>query len=87
MVKKENSDIINASDIGQYYFCSIAWYLQKKGYKAESEDIKKGNFKHMMIGDVIDKTNQNIKKSYILKTIGFLFLIIAFINIFFEVFL
>ena len=36
------SDIIRASEIGQYQYCSISWKLQKNGYRPNSLYLNKG---------------------------------------------
>jgi len=73
---KENNNIknlrnynISASEIGQYYFCSMAWYLQKCGYKPESKYLEIGSLKHKKIGKIVEKTQKEIRKSNLLKSI------------------
>jgi len=85
MEKIKSSDIINASDIGQYHYCSVAWYLQKKGYRPISKDLEKGFLEHEKLGKIIEKTNNDIKKSLALKMLGVLLFILAIITIIFGV--
>ncbi len=85
--KIQNSDIINASDISQFNYCSISWYLQKLGYKPDSIYLDEGTKKHKKHGNLIDKTENYDKKSKFFKTIGFLFLIISLLFLVFEVIL
>jgi CRISPR/Cas system-associated exonuclease Cas4 (RecB family) len=85
MKKIKYSDIINSSDIGQYYFCSVSWYLQKKGYKPESKSLVDGISKHKKIGEIIDKTNKDLKKTYILDIISILLLISSVLIFIFKV--
>jgi len=84
-MKKPYSKIINASEIGQFSYCSISWYLQKQGYKPESELLDIGTAKHKKLGRVIDITNKNFKVSFYLKLIGLILLLTSFIILFLEV--
>jgi hypothetical protein len=79
------NSVISASEIGQYEYCSNAWFLQKKGYKPNSVFLEKGVEKHKELGNTIDKTETNLKKSNIFAIIGYLLLIIAFLVIILEV--
>jgi CRISPR/Cas system-associated exonuclease Cas4 (RecB family) len=81
------SDVINASEIGQYYFCPVAWYLQRKGYKPESPMLDIGTKKHVELGRVIDRATKNAKKSRVFALVGYLLLAIAVLILLFEVIL
>lgn len=79
--------IINASEIGQYCFCSIAWYLQKCGYKPKSPLLEIGIKKHEDLGKIIESTEKNNKKSEVIAIAGYLLLIFGLFIFVFEVFL
>ena len=81
------SDILSASEIGQYYYCPVAWYLKKCGYESKSPFLEIGIKKHVKHGDVIDYTHINEKKSKFLATTGYILLIFALIIAIFEVIL
>ncbi len=66
------NSVISASEIGQYEYCSVAWFLQKKGYKPESVFLEKGLEKHKELGSTINKTERNLKKSSIFAITGYL---------------
>jgi len=85
--KFRKNEIISASEIGQYYFCSKAWYLQKCGYKPDSKFLDIGTKKHKEIGEIIVKTRQGNKKSKIYAIAGYLILISAILMIIFGVIL
>ncbi|KYK24882.1 hypothetical protein AYK24_05700 [Thermoplasmatales archaeon SG8-52-4] len=70
-------EIISASEIGQYHYCSIAWYLQRCGYQPKSEMLNIGIKKHMEMGKIIDYTQLSNKKSRILARIGYFCLVIG----------
>jgi len=80
-----NSDIIKASEIGQYQFCSISWKLQKNGYLPDSPLLNKGKEIHISQGKNIDKINVLLRKYKISKILGYFLLVIAIIIIFYEV--
>ena len=85
--KTKISKVINASDIGQFHFCSISWYLKKLGYKPQSDLIDQGTSKHKKLGNTIDNTKKYSKKSKLFKLIGLLFLILSSIVLIIEVIL
>jgi hypothetical protein len=84
-IHQKKSDIISASEIGQYHYCSIAWYLQRSGFQPKSEFLDKGLKKHKELGHAIDEINYNLKKSMIFKITGLFLLIIVFFILIFEV--
>ena len=81
----KNTDILNASEIGQYHYCSIAWHLQKCGYEPQSLLLDAGTKKHAELGRIIDDTQKNLRKSRVFATIGYLLLLITFIIFILEV--
>lgn len=81
------SEIITASEIGQYQYCSISWRLQRNGLKPDSSNLKKGIKNHISHGNTISYTNRLIKKSKILTIIGYLLLFFAILLILFGVIL
>ena len=85
--KLKNNAVISASEIGQYYFCSMAWYLQKCGYKPESMSLELGTKKHENLGKIIAKTQSETRKSKIFTLVGYLLLTSAVLIFIFEVIL
>ena len=81
----KESDLIKASEIGQYFYCSVSWYLQKYGYKPQSPLLEIGINKHVKLGDIIDYTETGKKKSRILASFGYLLLIVSVLIVIFEV--
>lgn len=76
-IQFNQNDIISASEIGQYLFCNVAWFLKKCGYKPESKLLKEGEKKHIEIGKIIDYSYINTKKSIIISRVGYTLLFIA----------
>ena len=83
----KNSEIISASEIGQYNFCIVSWYLQRCGYKPRSESLEKGKKQHENIGIILKKTERKLTSSRILRYIGYVLFLISFILILYEVIL
>ena len=81
------SDIISASEIGQFHYCSVAWYLQKCGYEPKSPSLEIGIKKHKDLGLVINNSQAYMKKSRLIATVGYLLLIFAILIFSFEVIL
>jgi len=79
--------IISASEIGQYNYCSVAWFLKRCGYEPLSESLDVGAKAHIELGNILDYTKINTKKSKILSYIGYILLIIGFLFFLFEVIL
>lgn len=77
--------IITASEIGQFRYCSISWYLQKSGYKPKSESIERGFEQHKRLGVVIDQLNKRTRKSKIIAFLGYILFCLSAFFLFFEV--
>ena len=81
----KGSDIISASEIGQYFYCPVAWYLQKCGYEPKSPFLEIGKEKHAKLGKIIDRTQVNTKRSRVFAIVGYLLLIAAVLIILYGV--
>jgi hypothetical protein len=81
----KGSNIISASEIGQYCYCSISWYLQKCGYKPESHFLDLGKERHVKLGRIIYHTQVTTKKSRFFSIVGYFLLIIAILIIIYGV--
>ncbi len=80
-----NSEIIRASEIGQYHYCPVSWYLQKCGYKPKSYNLEIGKKKHTELGITIDNINVNIRKYRAFEILGYLFLLVGLLIFLIEV--
>ena len=81
------NDVINASEIGQYVYCSISWYLQRCGHKPDSPLLEIGKKVHIDLGKTIDSIQNDVRLSRRYAAIGYLFLIITISIILFRVIL
>ena len=84
-IQFNQNDVISASEIGQYLFCNVAWFLKKCGYKPESQLLEKGENKHIELGKIIDYSHINTKKSRIISRVGYTLLFIALFIILMDV--
>lgn len=83
----KDTNIIRASEIGQFCYCSIAWYLQKCGYKPKSPMLEIGIKKHEDLGKIVESTQDISKKSRVFAIVGYSILIFGILIILFEVIL
>ena len=77
----KDTDILSASEIGQYQYCSIAWYLQKCGYEPQSHFIGIGAKKHVELGHIMDSVQTKTTLSRALAILGYLLITIALLII------
>jgi hypothetical protein len=84
---RSKKEIIRASELGQFHYCSISWYLQKCGYKPKSQRLQFGLDQHKKIGLKLDQIHKKIKRSRIIALLGLFLLVISLISLFFEVIL
>jgi len=90
MVRKRQAQlnrnkVLRASEIGQYMYCSIAWYLQRCGYQPDSPLLDVGKKIHVNLGNTIDDIQDEMKNSRRYALLGCLFLIVAIIGILYGV--
>lgn len=71
----KRTDILTSSEIGQYHFCSMAWYLQRQGYQPDSPMLDLGKDKHISLGNAMDKMQRSTQLSKALSTIGYILLV------------
>lgn len=83
----KKSDILSASEIGQYYYCSCAWMLQRYGYEPESLSLETGKQAHVSLGDTIDDFKIKMRFARWAVVIGVLLLCTAILLLFLEVIL
>jgi len=81
------SKVISASEIGQFCYCSISWYLQQCGYKPDSPKLEIGIKTHEDLGRIIEISNKSSKKSKVFALIGYLILIFGVFILIHEVIL
>ncbi len=85
--KIDRNSVISASEIGQYCYCSIAWYLQKQGFKPDSGLLEIGQKKHDELGQLINNTEKKMVNSRLFALIGYIVLFVSILLLIFEVLL
>jgi CRISPR/Cas system-associated exonuclease Cas4 (RecB family) len=85
LVKK--TDVLSASEIGQYMYCSCAWQLQRCGYEPESPFLESGKQVHVALGNTIDGFEAKMLYSRWYALLGFVVLCVAFLLVLFGVIL
>jgi hypothetical protein len=83
----KKTDVLSASEIGQYHYCSCAWMLQRCGYEPESPYLEAGKQIHVALGDTIDGFETKIHYARWYAILGFLVLCVAVFLFFIEVIL
>ena len=78
---REKKRVIKASEIGQYRFCSVAWFLQNLGHKPEGYEILTGMAKHAETGRVIEKTERMRSTYRLLLWAGLLLILLGLIGV------
>ena len=81
----KKSDVLSASEIGQYVFCSCSWQLRRMGYEPESPFLEPGKQAHVALGETIDGLEQKIRYSRWCTVIGFIVLCVALLFFLFGV--
>jgi hypothetical protein len=80
-----NSDVLSASEIGQYLFCSCAWKLRRCGYEPESPFLEPGKTAHVALGNRIDGLETRLRYARWYAVIGVAVLLVAFLVLLFGV--
>jgi hypothetical protein len=81
------NDVLSASEIGQYHYCSIAWLLQRSGYEPESPFLEAGKQIHAALGDTMDGLEIKVRSARWAAILGFLIFCVAVFLLLFEVIL
>ncbi|HEC89691.1 MAG: hypothetical protein DRN12_05325 [Thermoplasmata archaeon] len=87
MPNKIKTPYIRSSELSEYLFCSVAWYLQRQGYKPDEKIFEEGHRKHIELGKTIDSLDRGRKITLLLEVTGTILILIAFILILQESFL
>jgi hypothetical protein len=77
--KYQNNDVLSASEISQYAYCSYSWFLQRCGYKAQSPFLEPGKETHIALGEKIDGFQTRMRYARWYAILGFVALCIGFL--------
>ena len=81
----KRDDLVSASEIGQYNYCSLSWYLQRCGFKPDSPSLKIGKNAHIELGGTVDSIQIHNRRAKYATILGYLLLSFAAIIILFGV--
>ncbi|MFO7678086.1 MAG: hypothetical protein R6V50_06890 [Thermoplasmatota archaeon] len=81
----KQSKLIRSSEINQYLYCPMAWYLQRCGYQPESVVLNEGVKKHVDLGENIDTIQTQIRHSYLYALLSIILFVIVIGSILVEV--
>jgi len=70
-------EIISASEISQFLYCSISWHLQRCGYKPKSDLLETGIKRHTSLGKTISYIGYELQKSRRLALAGYLLIAVS----------
>jgi hypothetical protein len=83
----KRTDVLSASEIGQYVFCPCAWQLRRQGYEPESPFLEPGKHAHVALGEQIDSLERTMRISRWCALIGVVVLCVALLLFFYGVIL
>jgi hypothetical protein len=75
--RPNNSNVITASEMAQYTYCPISWYLKRCGCKPNTPGMVAGIEKHANVGEKISLVRRKEMTSQHLSWLGYLALIAA----------
>jgi hypothetical protein len=81
----KKSDVLSASEIGQYLYCSYAWFLQRCGYEPVSPFLESGKQSHIRMGNTIDSLGVKTRRARWYAITGLVIVCIAVLLVLFEV--
>ena len=88
MSKKKSDNLFSSSEVGQYTFCSVSWFLKRQGYQGPSSKklVKKkshGLRVHETIGRKTHLNRVMFRLGYYLFFIGIFILLLTIIGSYF----
>jgi hypothetical protein len=83
----KKTDVLSASEIGQYRYCSCAWLLQRCGYEPQSPFLEPGKQVHVALGNTIDRFETKMHYARWYAILGLVVLCVAFLLLLFGVIL
>lgn len=86
-VLPKKSNVVSASEIGQYVYCSYAWQLRRMGYEPESPYLEQGKQAHVALGEQINSLERTMQVSRWFAVVGVIVLGIALLWFVFGVIL
>lgn len=78
-MKMDRNPVIKASEIAQYEYCPVAWFLRRQGYKPDSKHLDPGSKAHADLGEKITSIQKSEEVSRKVSYVGYALMILAMI--------
>jgi CRISPR/Cas system-associated exonuclease Cas4 (RecB family) len=81
-IRDSRKDIISASELAEYDYCSLSWYFTKEGYpatKESSQAMNRGTVAHRQVHEDLEKSSKMSVYIIVAIFLVILFMIIVFI--------
>ncbi|MGA9098440.1 MAG: hypothetical protein WB392_05865 [Methanotrichaceae archaeon] len=78
MRKGTKRDVITASEISQYAYCPVAWYLERCGSMPESPSLERGTDEHIKAGKRLSQVQSQEMSLKIVRLLEYLMFVCAF---------
>lgn len=78
MIKGKKRDVITASEISQYAYCPVAWYLERCGGMPKSPRLEIGTDEHIKAGKRLMHIQSQERSLRIVRILEYLMLACAF---------
>ncbi len=79
------SRVLSASEIGQYTYCSNAWYLRRQGHQPESPGLNTGTDRHTDLGYSLESIQRRQRHASRALALGLLLLLLSLLALFLGV--
>ncbi len=79
MSKGAKGDVITASEISQYIYCPVAWYLKRSGCSPQSPGLERGIDKHIEVGKKLSLVQKQERSVQMLRRLEYLMIFTAFV--------
>lgn len=70
--KRHNNDVLSASEVSQFAYCSYSWFLRRCGYEPQSSSLEPGKEVHITLGEKIDSFQTRMQNARLYAIIGFI---------------
>jgi hypothetical protein len=73
MLKRKNENkAISASEISQYVYCPVSWYLKRSGVPPHSSSLKRGIEEHEKAGGRLNLLERRERAAGVFRFLGYL---------------
>ena len=77
---KQDDSLFSASEVGQFTFCSVSWFLKRKGYRSPPSKKKSHGMRiHDKIGKKTHRFDWLVRLSYLFIFGGIIILLTLFL--------